>query len=366
MINVEFFPYSGGTNPYIDILREGVKADGRCDIESFEIKPWRYILGNTKAQVVYLNWYDNVQNPTRVRTIYSIIKRLFLLYILKMRGIKIFIVLHNRLPHNARNEKDLKFYIKKLMILADRLVVLSEGTKDVFKELFGDGFYEQIEDKFLHVPCTHYIGTYQSQNIDFRSEWKIDKNEFVFLFWGSIQPYKNIELIFDIASKFKDSNLGAKFVLIGACDDSYQHVLREKIINLDNVMLIPRRIEDAELADVINVATVVILPLDITSSLNSGTCFVTFSLKKNIVCPRIEGLKDFTQDYFFDYKYSTDEEHKEELHKAAIMAYDEWLCSPEKFHKREQDIFHDLELNYSAKKIGKILSRDFERVVNGR
>lgn len=366
MINVEFFPYSGGSNPYIDILREGVEADGICKIEEFEIKPLRYLFKKIDTQVVYLNWYDNVQNPTRARTLYSITKRLFLLHTLKRRGIKVYIVLHNRLPHNAKNENDLKKYTKKLMVLADRLVILSNGTKDVFREFYGDKFYKRIENKLLLVPCTHYIGVYKTQNIDFRSKWKINNDEFVFLFWGSIQQYKNIELIIDTARKFQNHNMKAKFVLMGGCKEEYRNELVKKIDGLNNVLLIPRRIEDSELADVIMAASVIILPLDIKSSLNSGTCFVTFSLQKNIVCPRIEGLKDFNEDYFFDYEYTSEEDHSEKLFIAAKQAYDEWNQNPIAYHNREKDIFNELIDNYSGERIGRILSRDIEKTINGR
>lgn len=362
-INVDFFPITGGSNPYIDILKQGVEDTEEISILEFKFSFLKYIFNKKNIKIVYLNWYDNVQNKNLLRTIYSILKRLSLLKVIKIKKIKVFIVIHNRLPHNAKNINLLKWYIKKLFIMADKLVILSTGTKNVVKDLFGEQFYLLVEDKFVHIPCTHYIGIYEKNNKQFRKIWGASKENFIYLFWGSIKPYKNIELLINIAHEITSKYSDTMFVIAGECSNAYAMELKRIVQDNTRIKLYLQKIEDDELADVIDASDIVVIPLDLKSSINSGTCFVTFSLHKNIICPRIEGLKDFSDEVFFDYEYDTYEQHHEALLKSAESAYIEWKRTPEKFYNRENILYAELEKKYSGKTIGGKLRKEFEKLL---
>ena len=357
-INVDFFPYSGGGNPYIDLLRQGVEKAGKCNIREFSMSIKKYIKHN-ETDIVYLNWFDNVQNKTRIRTLYSIIKRLAILHTIKTRGTKIFIVIHNRLPHNVKNEKLIKWYMSRLFSLADVLPILSKGTTRIIQETFGNKIYENIKKKCTLIPVTHYIGVYPLSADNLRRKLNISNQDFVYLFWGSIEPYKNIELLINVAHRITNDHKDAYFIIAGKCDKEYENELHGLIDKNSQIIIIPGRIEDNELADLIDASNIVVVPLDIRSSINSGTCFVTFSLERTIICPRIPGIADFENQVFFDYIYKDNEEHALRLYEKCEEAYSEYKTSPDIFKQRGKKIKDELTAHYSNETIGKKLSDEF-------
>lgn len=346
-IRVGFFPYSGGLNPYIDILREDLEKSGNFTILPFHISIYSVLLSSRQYDVVYLNWYENIQGKNALRTIISAIKRIFILWVLKMNKCKIIIFIHNRLPHNARNIKIIKIYEKIIYLMADRLAILSSGTQEVVKEIFDKKFFSKIQFKFFLVHEPTYVGSYPEKNYDYRKEWGIKENQFIYLFFGSIEPYKNIELALNVANQIVHENENAFFVFYGACNDIYYTKLLDQIKDHRRVLLIPKKVEIDNMTSLIKSSNVVIMPLNIESSINSGTCFLSLCYGRNVICPLIESLKDFKSNSFYTYNYINEQDHYNNLLAMARTAILEFYEDNNRFNERTSSFMQEIKEDYS-------------------
>lgn len=364
-INVGFFPYSGGLNPYIDILREDLVNSNLFNVNSFEISIYHALSCGMKYDVVYLNWYENIQGSNIFRTIFSALKRIVILLVLKMHGCKIIIFIHNRLPHNARNVNTIKLYEKIVYSMADKLAVLSSGTKEVVCNLLGAKFFKKISFKFTLVHEPTYIGSYPELKIDFRNRLGIDNDKFVYLFFGSIQPYKNIEMAIDVAKDIISDYAKASFVFYGLCKNDYYLKLKERINGVDRIMIIPEEIKNEELTSLIRCSNVVLMPLNQESSINSGTCFLSLCCNTNVICPEIESLKDFKEKSFYTYTYQNTNDHYTKLLEMSKLAIEEFYNDKDKFKNRINLFEKEIRSEYSREKIYGQLSNLIFEVVGG-
>lgn len=356
-IRIGFFPYTGGLNPYIDILREELDKSGNFIVLPFYISIYSALISSKNYDVVYLNWYENIQGKCVLRTVISAIKRILILWILKMNKCKIIVFIHNRLPHNARNIKIIKMYEKIIYLMADRLAILSSGTKNVVEEILGRTFFSKIRSKFFWVHEPTYVGSYPEKNYDYRNEWGIKEDKFIYLFFGSIEPYKNIELALKVANQIVSENRDAYFVFYGASDEAYFKRLSYQISDQRRILLIPRKVENEKMTSLIRSSNVVIMPLNIESSINSGTCFLSLCYSRNIICPLIESLKDFKTNSFYTYSYKNEQEHYNNLLNMARTAIFEFYEDNARFNERIHNFTQEIKEDYSRETVYKQLSK---------
>lgn len=346
VINVGFFPYTGGINPYIDILRDGIEKYENIKVTEFKIDI-KYNIMQKRYDVVYINWYENIQSNTMLKTILSAIKRIFILEILRRRNTRIILFAHNRMPHNVKNYTIVRAFTKCIYKIADTIAVLSKGTKTVLEKDFGEKYFCVIKDKFVWIPEPTYEGYYPKCDYNYRAKWNIAIDDFIYLTPGSILKYKNYDLIIKTAKMITKKYSKAKFIIYGQCEKTYYDKLMKLCGNNNNIVIIPETIPVENMVALIQCANVILLPLDLNSSLNSGTCFMALCFGRNIVCPRIESLKDFEEDYFFDYEYSNVEEHFNNLYDAELRAIELFYHNKREFCNRISKIQMEIHRRFS-------------------
>ncbi|MGX7835548.1 glycosyltransferase, partial [Campylobacter fetus subsp. venerealis] len=121
---------------------------------------------------------------------------------------------------------------------------------------------------------------------------KVDKSDtrLKLLFLGAIKPYKNIELLIDLAKKFP---LDIQLTVAGnPSSDSYRSELEALALDTQNIKLDLTFIPDEELPGYIHESDLLILPYSLASSLNSGTVILAFSYGRTVICPRIGTIDD--------------------------------------------------------------------------
>lgn len=363
-LKVLFYPDNSGMNPYITIIKKTLRDYKDIIIEPFVYNE-KYYWGNKhEVDIVYLNWYENVQTESLLRTLIRALRRLELVHFIKSQEIKVVVVIHNRVPHNAKNTRLIKWFSEKLYDSADGLVILSGATLEMLKNQFGEKFYNKNENKIYHVPHPDYYDVYESNNIDYRKKFSIGKDDFVCLFFGSIAPYKNVELVIEAAKKLASKYKDIKFVIAGGCDTAYEENITKQIGNNKSIIFAPQRLKDDELMPLIDSSNVVVMPLDIRSSLNSTTFYLTITCRKNIVCPRIASAQDFNTDNLYLYDYSDKNEHLEKLVLTIDKAYSDYSFNPEAFDKKVSELSMELSNKNSKKIIGKKLYEVFDNVIN--
>lgn len=278
------------------------------------------------CKIVNLNWFENINNKK------DYYQRMIILNIIKILKKRIIYTLHNRVPHNKvlhNKDDEITKYSKRLMrkLCKDASVIvgLCTETEDVVKEL-----NPEMLSKIVIIKHPNYIGNYDlSGKGNLREKYKIEKEKKVMLFFGAVSPYKNISILIDCFLELRSEN----FVLIIAgkpSDTEYAKRIIEKCKDKENIYLDLRYIPDEEVELFYNTADIVALPYDKTSSLNSGAVYLSFSLKKTVICPNIGTINDLEdQSFIYSYSYESSEDHKGMLLSAMINMKNEVSKRPE-------------------------------------
>lgn len=116
-----------------------------------------------------------------------------------------------------------------------------------------------------------------------------DLKDFVFYF-GSLLPYKGINVLYEAIDRHPDCLGGRLLVLAGGGNEDIVNKFR----NLPNVVVIPRRMPVTEMVELIQNSYVQVMPY-ITAS-QSGIPLAVYVFGKPIVATRIPSLMDYVKD----------------------------------------------------------------------
>lgn len=297
-MKVAFEPYENQENKYIVIMQNCIQKMGHTIVPLKESKV-------KDCKIIILNWYENSPYPRgSYKNLLMLIKRCIRILYFHMLKKKVVFVMHNKQSHEQRVVS--KWLQKFLVNHSDVIQIHSRPSLKYLPE--------KNVKKAFYIPHPNYIGEYPMIQKNYsREELKIGAEKLVYLFVGAVKPYKNIEMIIEAAKKF-DKNV--HFIIAGKpSDDSYKEQLLQQIGNCDNITTIFKFIPDEDLVALINTCDTLVLPYDISSSLNSGTVFLAFSNKKTVIAPLIASLEDIgeNKNLFIGYTYKTQEEHKKIL-----------------------------------------------------
>lgn len=356
MKTVAVYPYpsENDSNAYVKMILDYA---GRSDLNFVpfqnSIVSTLYMRKNN-VQAVYFNWYESFEDKTLIITVRRFIKRFLSLYILKKQNVDILVTVHNKRPHDLRWRILSGFFSKFLYKNSTGLIILCEETKNVLIEQFGKNFYSKyLEKKIVKIPHPTYTGIYPMGNRNLKEEFRIESDEMVIMYLGSIKKYKNVELIIQLARFFQTQKFRCRIIIAGGCSDKkYYEGLIQSVASLHNLTIIPRFIEDKEIDNFMRAADAVICPLNRESALNSGSCMLALTYGKQLICPVIGTISEFGFDLPYTYDYQKEEEHGKALQDAATMAYKDFMRDKELFRERENALMHYAEINYSPKLIG--------------
>lgn len=322
-MRVAFLPYiDQSDNSYINSVVEAIEE---ADQSSSVIPMPRFrdiFKGKNDFDAVWFNWFENFPGSAK-KLLKELIIKILLIQSLKRKKIKIYTVFHNKQPHDSKNPKVNLWFYKYLLKKSDKIIILSEESKKHIKALIGE------EALTKTVKVSHPAYPIQKKEYDI-------KKPFTVLFFGLLRPYKNIENIFRLA---KD-NPKINFIIAGKpLDENYKNELIEASKGIKNIQLIPEFQNDDNIEKLIEESSVVILPYNIESSLNSGVLFYAFSKGINAIVPEIASVKEFeNKELIYYYNYSSPEENHNKLSEALIKAYKEYRESPYIFIQKAKSL----------------------------
>ena len=320
-MKVGFYPYESSDNQYLSIVINSIKKNNII-VEPFRVSITNWILGKYDIDIAHFNWFDNIDANTVLKTLLRCGKRVFILEILKIRRVKIIITVHNKIPHNTKFKSLTKIFLKFLYLSADSITILSDDTLNVLQQLIGRKRFKKIQKKIVLIPHPNYIGAYPEEIVN--QQFNEESKNMKCLFIGAVKPYKNIELILKVAKKLYTDNYNIDFIIAGGGNEDYINILRDKADSLNNIFFLGRFIQNNEMSALIKQADVWIVPYDIESSLNSGTCYLAFSYGKTVICPLIGTIKEVGSENCYSYSYSTQQEHEIKLKEAILNAYKDY------------------------------------------
>jgi len=326
---IGYYPYKDGKDHYMRIVAEETTAAGYPVIDL--MKAIKHPAIYRQLKVVNLNWFESVNKGKKgVRIYLNFVKRILMLVFFRITGKKIVFTFHNAFPHGIKNVSLSNTMISLLSKWSVKIVALCDYSKEILKEYISD---EEVSRKMVVIPPATYKGCYPEDSIDFRSQWGVSSDACIMTFIGSIQPYKNLELIIEAAKQHSE----IYFVLAGKVyGEDYHRQIESLSKGCANIIKLFRYIEDRELPALIRSSTFIITPYD-KSSLNSGVAILAFTYGRTVICPEIGTIKQMGDlSHVYSYRYEREEEHIVRLNEAIDRAYSDYLEAPDKVEGNNQ------------------------------
>lgn len=311
-------------NKYIDRMVEAIKY-AYPDIELSAFHEIRNIFSLWSYSHVWFNWFENL--PQKRHFIHFAIREIVLL-LLKIRGVKIIATFHNRQPHEVKSAFSDRLLFRHIFKCAEKIVILSSDSNEALSDIFG----KDILKKTVLIPHPSYDCKPKS-NYGNAEKLRI-------LFWGHLRPYKNIELIFELAQRHED----VSFTIAGsAFDKRYETELIKKADRIPNVMVIPRFLSSGEIDELIDSHSLLLLPYNIKSSLNSGVVIHGICKRINMIVPSIGTVNQLdNREQVFSYSYSSENDHINKLSDMLAAAKDEYEHNYQKFDDRISKLYEEV------------------------
>jgi glycosyltransferase involved in cell wall biosynthesis len=221
-----------------------------------------------------------------------IIEGILLHGILKLSGKKVFLIVHNILPHNKETffNKFLHFIIYR--ITTDKFIVHAPHFKQRLTKEFG-----VKSENIVYAPMGVYkmVSTSDVTRETARNMLHIPPERFVILSFGAQLPYKGTHLLLNAISAIVDKD--KFFVLIcGKPHNNYDKFL-QTIINDKGLQVLVNTsfgfIPENEIQHYFKAADVVVLPY--LEDSQSGVLFTAFSFGRPVIASDIGSFADFIE-----------------------------------------------------------------------
>lgn len=354
-MNIIFNPPDNEENKYISNMVEPLRKEG---FKIFALDSFFSSLRHYRSiKLIHLNWFENIDDSSFSVALKSFARKLVVLIAIKLGNKKLVWTMHNRSSH----EKGLSFFSRSLMYLlicfADKIIIHSKVSKEVLNQ-----YIHGAAKKSTYLPHPNFIGSYGKIPSDKSSG--LDNKKLKLLFIGVIKPYKNIELLIEIAKKFSSE---IQLTIAGKPNSkAYHKKLTEITQGEKNIHLALRFIADEEIPAILHASDLVILPYDIKSSLNSGTVILAFSYKKSVICPTIGTLSDLEDErkYVLDYSYISVQEHKTSLIENVSKAIEMKANDTNIFVDFGNHLFNYVKKRHDKELIGKQLTAIYKELIS--
>lgn len=348
------FPGVADSNPYHKLLFKSLEE---ADINPIEksmpvFLPFtRSVIDNPHIDVIHLDWLhyfydaDKLSNMPLINTLASLLRALlFCIDILIISILKTQIVwtIHNKRPHKekyAALEAVLNIFIAN--IVDDITVKCCSAKRTIIKS---HRIYSP--SKISVIPDGNYINYYDNNITKDTARDHLDiDNEFVYMFFGMIHPYKGVINLIDTFKSLSDKNNCELWIIGNPATDQIERDIYEKSKKSDHIHTQLAFIPDNRIQYYLNAADVLVFPYN--NILNSGSVHLGLSFAKPIIAPQI-GCIPATIPPENEMLYNPTD--KNGLHDSLIQAQVSDLSSIEQANYRRAKYF-------DWKSIGKMYSR---------
>ena len=211
------------------------------------------------------------------------------LHDLRSEGVYVVWSVHNVLPHRcpypsveARLRAELAELVDVVHVMAGDTIVETSVH------------YRIPEGKVIEVPHPSYVGAYPNfmERPLARFELGYEPSDLVVGMVGSIQPYKGLsEFALAVEHEMqRNPDLRALVAGIPGRDEASRHLITE-LQRANHIDLLPRRLDDTEIATVVSALDAAVLPY--RASLNSGAALLALSFGVPIVAPITGSFRHF-------------------------------------------------------------------------
>jgi glycosyltransferase involved in cell wall biosynthesis len=309
--------YPEDNNPYQELLYGKLRQKNDIVITYLECHFLRsHVLGNIllpfrlikywikNYDIFHLHWtfafkisISNKLFQNFITRAFFLLYYLFFLKLVKLLNFKLVWTVHNLLPHDKQFNNDV-WARRFLSELCDAKIVHS-------KSIINDMEKIGLNTKKTYInPHGNLIGVYKN-NItkeSAREYFGFSKKDFVFLFFGRIEPYKGVEELLEAFRQLTKKRKNIKLLIAGDCHNKsiiaklnyYKKKLKER------VEIHSFYIENYKVQHYHNCADIVVSPFRAITT--SSSVILALSFGKPIICPEIGVLKDLPKSVGFFYK----------------------------------------------------------------
>ncbi|MDR6599646.1 glycosyltransferase involved in cell wall biosynthesis [Achromobacter deleyi] len=206
------------------------------------------------------------------------------------RGLRIVWTVHNILPHRMAWPKAEREMRQITADAADLIHVMNQDTERLTAPHF-----KMDPRKVVHVPHPSYGDWYANivSPMLARQDLGLTSDAFIFLSFGSIQPYKGLHELVDAFDEVRTQEPGKLCILmiVGQVDDEpYYASLRSKVGDRPDIRLIPGNVRDQRVQYYFNAANVIVAPY--LATLNSGVALLAATFNRMVVAPAEGGMAE--------------------------------------------------------------------------
>ncbi len=281
-MRIACLPVAGGEDPGQLLLMEGLRANHNLIVFSgindkfFGIIRTAFIL---KPDYIHFDWIDSYYyRRWLLLTIISIPVFILQVYICSfLLRRKIVWSIHNVYPHDKKYHTLIRFVYRLFCISVTKLRAFSkESIQRISQE------YHVTEDKMVSVPQGSFVDYYPNSisKAEARLYLNIGSSNKVFLFLGSLRPYKGVD---ELITAFREINYSNALLIIAGRPHDKKYVNRIKTNLPSNIMVFDQFIPGERLQYYFNAADVVVLPFKKVE--NSGSIVLAMGFKKVIIAP---------------------------------------------------------------------------------
>src|SRR5690606_17391177 len=231
------------------------------------------------------------------------------------RGLRIVWTIHNIMPHRVK-WADAEVSLRRLTAqAADLIHVMNQDTEKLVAP-----YFNVDHDKVVEVPHPSYGEWYANivPRAQARQDLSLDPDVFVFLCFGSIQPYKGITPLLDAYDQLLARKPSRRTVLViaGQVDDEeYFSEVRARTREREDIRVFPGNVRDQRVQLFFNACDVVVAPY--LATLNSGVALLGATFRRAVVGPAIGGIAEiFAEDASLLYTDSAGNGLVDALHRA--------------------------------------------------
>ncbi|MGF2036716.1 MAG: glycosyltransferase family 4 protein [Nostoc sp. CmiVER01] len=274
-------------NPYITQLSDNLEKVGielvLPGISSSTTFFLPLVILREKADFIHLHWLDPFfayQNQFNILKLLVVVLQLVLL---KLFGIKIIWTVHNLKNHESVNFIFDRIYSIIVAELSNAIITHCQVAKEETVKQFSI----RNKDKVFVVPHGNYIDFYENkiEKAAAREKLGLKDSNLVFLFLGSIRPYKGVFQLIDTFNQLHSEKI--QLVIAGRVHLDNQEItdtLRQKIANDQRIKFFPGFVPNDEIQLYMNACDAVIFPY--RDILTSGAVLLAMSFGKACIAPR--------------------------------------------------------------------------------
>ena len=287
-IKISCLPVGGIENPYQFLMMEGLRLDNKLIVLHGIEGKFGAILRTAiiqKPDYIHFDWIHQYYLRRKKWMTWLMMPFYFIEIVLVRRFFKVKLVwtLHNIMPHDQPMSGPYiwsrRFFAKQ----CDWIRVFSESTIDHASRIL-----KIDKNKLKVVPEGSYVGYYPNKvsREEARERFGIPSNKQVFLFFGSIKPYKGIESLINIYKQL-GRNRGILLIAGKALNKAYLDELTSLIGQDNQIIVNGDRVPVDVVQYYMNAADIVVLPFKKIE--NSGSVILSMGFSKAVIAP-FEGV----------------------------------------------------------------------------